>query len=67
MDKTQANQHPVFKKKPKAPVPPAAVRDGTPLAGARARLWNAEDGAGWRMLVPRSWLGKIRSVLAPIE
>ena len=43
---------------------------GKRLTEARARLWKqseTDDGACWRMLVTASWLGKISSVLAPIE
>jgi GTPase SAR1 family protein len=44
---------------------------GRRLTEARAALWgpsaDGADGACWRMLVTASWLGKVSSVLAPIE
>lgn len=39
---------------------------GARLAEARARLWDSDSGSG-QALVTASWLGKISSVLAPIE
>ena len=41
---------------------------GKRLTEARASLWNTnEDSTNPGMLVTASWLGKISSVLAPIE
>jgi hypothetical protein len=51
----------------KGPISACSEEYGRRLAEARARLWNADDGACWRMLVTASWLGKISSVLAPVE
>jgi hypothetical protein len=56
--------------KTKGPIRACSEEYGKRLAEARARLWKqseTEDGACWRMLVTASWLGKISSVLAPIE
>lgn len=51
----------------KGPISACSEEYGKRLTEARARLWKTEDGACWRMLVTASWLGKISSVLAPIE
>jgi len=56
--------------KTKGPISACSEEYGKRLAEARARLWKqskTDDGACWRMLVTASWLGKISSVLAPIE
>ena len=56
--------------KTKGPISACSEEYGKRLTEARARLWKqseTEDGACWRMLVTASWLGKISSVLAPIE